>query len=140
MKKIFTLCFGIAIAVSSYATHLMGGQISAAYLSSDSTGSHYFIELDVYRDTLGVQMTLSQSVDIFILDTSGNYNFISSQSLSFGVGGPVSSMSSVYGVEVYHFTDTIDFPANGYYMIKWTDCCRNGAIVNMANPLIESIV
>ncbi len=49
MKKIFTLCFGIAIAVSSYATHLMGGQISATYLSSDTTGSHYYLELDVYR-------------------------------------------------------------------------------------------
>jgi len=139
MKKIFTLCFGIAIAVSSYATHLMGGQISATYLSSDSTGSHYYLELDVYRDTLGVPMTLNQSVEVFILDTSGNYSFISSQSLSFGVGGPVSSMSSVYGVEVYHFTDTIDFPANGYYMIKWSDCCRNGAIINMVNPLSESM-
>ena len=40
---------------------------------------------------------------------------------------------------MYHFTDTIDFPSNGYYMIKWTDCCRNGAIVNMANPLSESM-
>ena len=139
MKKIFTLCFGIAIAVSSYATHLMGGQISATYLSSDTTGSHYYLELDVYRDTLGVPMTLSQNVDIFMLDTSGNYSFVSSQSLSFGLGGPVSSMSSVYGVEVYHFTDTINFPANGYYMIKWTDCCRNGAIINMANPLSESM-
>ena len=47
----------------------MGGQISATYLSSDTTGSHYYLELDVYRDTLGVPMTLNQSVDIFILDT-----------------------------------------------------------------------
>ena len=139
MKKIFTLCFGIAIAVSSYATHLMGGQISATYLSSDTTGSHYYLELDVYRDTLGVPMTLNQSVDIFILDTNGSYSFVSTETISFGVGGPVSSMSSVYGVEVYHFTDTIDFLSNGYYMIKWTDCCRNGAIVNMANPLSESM-
>ena len=67
MKKIFTLCLGIAIAVSSYATHLMGGQISATYLSSDTTGSHYYLELDVYRDTLGVPMTLNQSVDIFMI-------------------------------------------------------------------------
>jgi hypothetical protein len=139
MKKIFTLCLVVAVATSSYATHLMGGQISATYLSSDTTGSHYYLELDVYRDTLGVSMSLNQSVDVFVLDTSGNYNLLFTQTMSFGVGGPVTAMSSVYGVEVYHFTDTIDFPANGYYMVKWSNCCRNGAIINMANPLSESM-
>ena len=48
MKKIFTLFLGIAIAFSSYASHLMGGQISATYLSSDITGSHY-----IYDSTVG---------------------------------------------------------------------------------------
>jgi len=139
MKKLFTLLLGIAIASSSYATHLMGGQISASYLSSDTTGSHYYLELDVYRDTLGVPMTLNQSVDIFVLDTSGNYNLAFTQPLTFGVGGLVNSMSLVYGVEIYHFTDTITMPANGYYMIKWTDCCRNGAIINMSSPLSENM-
>ncbi|MBT4882036.1 MAG: hypothetical protein HON40_05745, partial [Flavobacteriales bacterium] len=134
MKKFFTLCLGIAIAVSSYASHLMGGQISATHLSSDTAGSHYYLELDVYRDTLGIPMSLNQSVDVFVLDTSGNYSLLFSQSLTFGVGGPVSSMSSVYGVEVYHFVDTITFPANGYYMVKWNNCCRNGAIINITNP------
>ena len=70
MKKIFTFCLGIAIATSSYATHLMGGQISASYLSSDSTGSHYFLELDVYRDTLGIPMNTVQAVEIYELDIS----------------------------------------------------------------------
>ena len=139
MKKFFTLCLGIAIAVSSYASHLMGGQISATHLSSDTAGSHYYLELDVYRDTLGIPMSLNQSVDVFVLDTSGNYSLLFSQSLTFGVGGPVSSMSSVYGVEVYHFVDTITFPANGYYMVKWNNCCRNGAIINMSSPLSESM-
>jgi hypothetical protein len=139
MKKFFTLCLGIAIAVSSYASHLMGGQISATHLSSDTAGSHYYLELDVYRDTLGIPMSLNQSVDVFVLDTSGNYSLLFSQSLTFGVGGPVSSMSSVYGIEVYHFVDTITFPANGYYMVKWNNCCRNGAIINMSSPLSESM-
>ena len=139
MKKIFTLCLGIAIAFSSYATHLMGGQISATYLSSDTSGSHYYLELDTYRDTLGIPMSLNQSVEVYVLDTSGNYNLLYTHGLTFGVGGPVTSMSSVYGVEVYHFTDTITFPGNGYYMIKWTDCCRNGAIINMSTPLTESM-
>tara|TARA_B110000459_G_scaffold128450_1_gene140706 strand:+ start:1882 stop:3330 length:1449 start_codon:yes stop_codon:yes gene_type:complete len=139
MKKIFTLCLGIVIAVSSYATHLMGGQISANYINTNTSGSHYYLELDVYRDTLGVPMALSQSVEVFVLDSSGNYNLAFTQSLTFGVGGAVSSMSFVYGVEIYHFTDTITIPTNGSYMIKWTDCCRNGAIINMLSPLTENM-
>ena len=140
MKKIFTLCFGVAIAVSSYATHLMGGQISATYLSSDTSGSHYFVELDVYRDTLGVSMTLAQTVEIYELDiTNGTYNLVSIDSISLGASGAIATMSAVYGVEIYHFADLITFPANGYYMIKWSDCCRNGAIINMSTPLTEDM-
>jgi len=140
MKKIFTLCLGIAIALSSYATHLMGGQISATYLSSDTSGSHYFLELDVYRDTLGVPMTLLQSVEVYELDlVTGTYNFILTQPISLGASGSVATMSTVYGVEIYHFADSITFPTNGYYMIKWSDCCRNGAIINMSSPLVEDM-
>ena len=144
MKKIFTLCLGIAIAVSSYATHLMGGQISATYLSSDSTGSHYILDLEVYRDTLGVSMTTLQTIDVYSLDTTvfpPAFSLVFSHTIAFDTtsGGAMSSLSSVYGVEIYNFRDTITFPANGNYMIKWDNCCRNGAIINMANPLSESM-
>jgi hypothetical protein len=140
MKKIFTFCLGIAIATSSYATHLMGGQISASYLSSDSTGSHYFLELDVYRDTLGIPMNTVQAVEIYELDIStGTYNLVATNPISLGASGAVATMTSVYGVEIYHFADTITFPSNGYYMIKWSDCCRNNAIINMSSPGSESM-
>jgi hypothetical protein len=142
MKKIFTLCLGIAIALSSYATHLMGGQISATYLSSDSTGSHYILDLEVYRDTLGVSMYLNQTVEVYLLDTTvfpPTFNLAFSHTIAFDTssGGAMSSLASVYGVEIYNFRDTITFPANGNYMIKWDDCCRNDAIINMAAPLSE---
>ena len=139
MKKLFILLLGIVLSISSYSTHLMGGQITASYISSDSNGSYYIVELDVYRDTLGIPMNLSQQLDIYILDSSFNYQYVSSPTISFGVGGPLSSMSSVYGVEIYHFVDTITFATNGNYVIKWTDCCRNGAIINMSAPLSESM-
>ena len=143
MKKTLTLFLGIAIAVSSYATHLMGGQISATYLSSDSAGSHYILDLEVYRDTLGVSMYLSQTVEVYLLDTTvfpPSYSLAFSHTIAFDTtsGGAMSSFSSVYGIEIYNFRDTITFPANGNYMIKWVECCRNAAIINMANPSSES--
>ncbi|MEC7646499.1 MAG: T9SS type A sorting domain-containing protein [Bacteroidota bacterium] len=140
MKKFIVFIIACVVVTSSYATHLMGGQISATYLSSDTSGSHYFVELDVYRDTFGVPMMLDQTIEIYELDiVTGTYNLIGVDSMSLGTSGSVATMSSVYGVEIYHFTDSITFPANGYYMIKWSDCCRNGAIINMSSPLAEEM-
>ena len=140
MKRILTSIIALFLVVSSsYATHLMGGQISATYLSTDTSGSHYFLELDIYRDTLGIPMSINQYVEIYELDTTGVYNLISIDSISLGASGSVASMSSVYGVEIYHFADSIIFPSNGYYMIKWTHCCRNAAILNMSSPLNEDM-
>ena len=108
MKKGFILFLSLILAVSSYATHLMGGQITATYISSDTTGSHYVLDLEVYRDTLGVQMMLGQSVDVYLLDTTvfpPTYSPAFSHTIAFDTttGGAMSSMSSVYGVEIYNF-------------------------------------
>ena len=142
MKKIFTLCLGVAITISSYASHIMGGQVSATYLSSDSTGSHYILDLEVYRDMVGVPMVLNQTVEVYLLDTTmfpPSYSLAFSHAIAFDTtsGNAMSSLSSVYGVEIYNFRDTITFPANGNYMIKWEECCRNAAIINMANSSTE---
>jgi hypothetical protein len=143
MKKIFTLCLGIAFALSSYASHLMGGQISATYGSSDASGSHYFLDLELYRDTMGISVSLfPASIDVYELDlATGNYVLSFSPTLTFDPlsGGAMPSMATAYGVEVYRFSDSITFPANGYYMIKWSSCCRNYAIINMANPGSEDM-
>jgi hypothetical protein len=142
MKKLLILILAVGISTASYATHLMGGQISAAYLNSDTTGSHYFLDLEVYRDTIGISMSLSQTVEVYSLDTATlNYVFAFAHTIAFDTtsGGIMSSVSSVYGVEIYNFRDTITFPTNGNYMLKWNNCCRNGAIINMASPLNEDM-
>ena len=141
MKKLFTLFLGIALAVSSYATHLMGGQIVATHLGSDSTGSHYALELTAYRDTIGIPMGTTATFEVFLQDTSGVWNFLYSSTVpqSGPSGGIVPSIQMVYGVEIYMFNDTITFPGNGNYYISWQECCRNGAVINMANPLGEDM-
>ena len=60
MKKILFVIACFLISYSSSATHLMGGQISTSYISSDSSGaSLYIVELDLYRDTIGVDIDLN---------------------------------------------------------------------------------
>jgi hypothetical protein len=44
-----------------------------------------------------------------------------------------------YGVEVYFFIDTITFSNSGTYTIGWSNCCRNGAIQNITQPLGQSM-
>ena len=109
MKKLL-LVIAIIFAgfTSSYASHLMGGQIAATYISSDSSGSHYVLDLEVYRDSLGVNMSLFQNVDVYVLDTSGTYAFSFSHTMVFDTtsGGAMSSMSYAYGVEIYNFSDS----------------------------------
>tara|TARA_Y100000739_G_scaffold222958_1_gene225154 strand:+ start:1255 stop:2634 length:1380 start_codon:yes stop_codon:yes gene_type:complete len=119
----------------------MGGQIIANYLSSDSNGSHYAIELTTYRDTAGIAMQLSAEFEIYSQDTSGNWNYLFNSTVNYDStsGNFLSTVQTVYGVEVYTFNDTIVLPGNGYYAIRWSECCRNGAIINMSSPLQESM-
>ena len=141
MKKLITLLFVSAIAVSTYATHLMGGQIVTSYLGTDSLGSHYAVELTAYRDTIGIPMVINAVFNVSELDTSGNWNSLFSSTVSYDTssGGLFLPVQTVYGVEVYVYNDTITVPGDGYYSISYQECCRNGAIINMSNPLSESM-
>ena len=137
MKKLITLFFVSAMAVSTYATHLMGGQIVATNIG----GYDYQIELTAYRDTIGVPMGLVANFNVFEQDTSGGWISLFTSSVNYDTtsGGLMPAVVSVYGVEIYTFIDTITMPGDGYYAISWHECCRNGAIINMSNPLSESM-
>jgi hypothetical protein len=137
MKKLLTFLFVAVMAISTYATHLMGGQIVATNIG----GYDYQIEFTAYRDTIGIPMQLVADFNVFEQDTSGAWNLLFTSSVNYDTtsGGLMPSVVSVYGVEVYTFIDTITMPGDGYYAISWDNCCRNGAIINMSNPLSESM-
>ena len=115
----------------------MGGQIVATNIG----GYDYQIEFTAYRDTIGIPMQLVANFNVFEQDTSGTWNLLFTSSVNYDTtsGGLMPSVLSVYGVEVYTFIDTITMPGDGYYSISWDNCCRNGAIINMSNPLSESM-
>ena len=138
MKKTLFFLFSFFLVFSSKATHLMCGQITATHLSSDSSGHHYIVELTTYRDTVGVPMALTAGF------TVTHYYLGGLSSTTYTVdydttSGNLLPTVTVYGVEVYSFIDTITLSSAGYYSISWEDCCRNGAIVNMSNPLSENL-
>ena len=113
----------------------MGGQIVATNLG----GYDYEIKLTAYRDTIGIPMATAAMFQIS-MDSAGvmipiTILTVPADSIS---GGLVMGVSAAYGVEVYTYTDTITLPGDGYYTISWQDCCRNHAIINMANAGGES--
>jgi len=137
MKKITTLVLIFFINITTYGTHLMGGQIVATHIGAYD----YQIEFTAYRDTVGVPISATAQFNVSQQDTSGAWNLLFSSTASFDTtsGGLLSNVITVYGVEVYTYIDTITMPGDGFYSISWNDCCRNGAIINMSNPLSESM-
>ena len=138
MKKFLLIIISFFLVFSSNATHLMGGQITATHLSSDSLGHHYIIELTTYRDTIGVPMALTADFTVTYYYLGGLNSTTYTVDYDTTSGNLLPTVT-VYGVEVYSFIDTITLSSSGYYSISWEDCCRNGAIVNMSNPLSENL-
>ena len=123
------------LAISSYnmsATHLMGGEIIAQQIS----GLQYKITLTTYRDTIGIAM--APSANFSVKDTNGNVIMTFSTTYDSIISGNTLPMYP-YGIEVYFFIDTITLPYGGMFTIGWGNCCRNGAIQNITNPLNQSM-
>ena len=138
MKKFLLIIISCFLVFSSNASHLMGGQITATHLSSDSSGHHYIVELTTYRDTVGVPMALTADFTVTYYYLGGLNSTTYTVDYDTTSGNLLPTVT-VYGVEVYSFIDTITLGSAGYYSISWEDCCRNGAIVNMSNPLSENL-
>lgn len=133
MKKLLFITLGFLLTIPfANATHLMGGEITAKQIS----GADYEVTLTTYRDTIGIPM--AQTVSFDVKDVTGNTVLTFSQSQDTTLSGGLLA-GYPYGVEVYVFRDTITLPGIGTYFISFTNCCRNGAIQNLAAPLNESM-
>lgn len=121
----------IGSTLTTYATHLMGGEITL----QDLGNQEYQVTLIVYRDTVGIPMSTTAAI-----------NFNGPNNASFSISIPYDSVISgsllpmyPYGVEIYLFVDTVTLSAYGQWDVSWENCCRNAAIINLSNPLNESM-
>jgi hypothetical protein len=110
----------------------MGGEIVAQQIN----GYQYQILMTVYRDTAGIPMQTTAQFNI--TDSAGTNVTTLNTPYDSVISGNTLPMYP-YGVEVYFFIDTITFSNSGTYTIGWSNCCRNGAIQNITQPLGQSM-
>lgn len=131
MKKNYAFVMAMLISGSGFSTHLMGGEMHVEHLG----GTDYVIHFQAYRDTFGIPFALTATFDLH--DSNGV--LVSSSTVGqLPVSGALMP-GYPYGVEVYYFHDTISVPGPGEYTVRWWNCCRNAAILNLTNPLAENM-
>ena len=127
MKKLLLVlvaCF--TFTTGTFASHMMGGQITISHIS----GMDYHLKYTAYRDMTGIPIgTLAM---IYFVDSTSGANFTTTI--------PYDSLVTVLvpGVEEYVYETDVTFPNTGNWAIHYEECCRNAAILNMAQPSGES--
>lgn len=120
-KLLYTFILVLLTVMTTNASHLMGGQITSRNIG----GLTYEVTLTLYRDTVGIPMYLTETINY---QDSLGVSIIASHTL------PINNMVNIgNGVERYQFIDTITFPNAGNYRAYYTNCCRNAAILNIPN-------
>jgi hypothetical protein len=136
MKKLLVLISALFLNFNVWASHLMGGEI---IVINDQIG-HYEVLLTLYRDTLGIQMANTQDITVYNSSGTAVMNLVSQ--LDTSLYHPIFGMQNgslipfyPYGIEAYFYRASFPCSIPGEYTVSWDKCCRNGAILNISNPL-----
>ena len=138
MKKIyFILYFTVSLLVRSYASHIVGGEITYTYLGNDV----YHIKLKVYRDC---NPTVTGTYDDpLALGIFNNTSLVTVVDIIFPGSNPVNDPvlasciippDNVCVELAIYETDLTLPPIPGGYDIVYQRCCRNYTTVNLGNP------
>lgn len=123
MKRFLLLGLVLALSVSTYASHLMGGEIVVKH----DTADQHTIYLRLYRDDYGIPF--ANGYQVGVLDTSSQtMNYIQ---MTLDTSGFLPT--SAYPIEFAVYTGTVSLQ-NGFYYFGWDNCCRNAAIQNATAP------
>jgi gliding motility-associated-like protein len=130
----------------SFASHIVGGEMTYKYVKRDSQNNkiiHYFFTLKVYKDILsGTDLDLRPIVSVFVKQENGTYVFLKNSypqiTSQYNVQPPklpCTETPAGVGVEagVYNWTEILP-EINTNYLIVYQRCCRNPSISNIHQP------
>lgn len=130
---------------SLLARHIIGGEITYKYLSTDAQGrNRYQFVMKIYRDCLGGGAGFDDPAEMAIYQGTYSNNFLLERFEIFDptitkikpVPPPcVTSLPNVCVEEgIYIFTRTLPVLLNESYFIVYQRCCRNQTIKNILTP------
>ena len=135
MKNLLTLFLSLFISLSTFATHIIGGDFQVTQTGANT----FFVTLTVFRDCNPGNST---SVSISGCEVRDNVTNALVTSLSSWTG-PVTNNPPIgdlcfdptqFGIcvekRIFTKTVTLSDNPNGYY-IAWDICCRNGTVANL---------
>ncbi len=135
MKKIYLSVLVLFCHFASYATHIVGGDITVKHLS----GNSFEVTLHFFRDCLSGTAGFDDPITLGVYDKVTNAEAFQF-SMSLGTTQVLALGDSCFTptglcVEQGTYISTITIPnnPNGYY-ISWQRCCRNNIIQNIASP------
>jgi len=135
MKKLLSACFIFLLSMQSFATHIVGGDITLRALGANN----FEVTLRFYRDCLPGTAAFESPITLGVYDkiTNAQISTFSMPLVSQTVLALGDSCFTPTGlcVEEGIFVTTINLAnnPNGYY-ISWQRCCRNNIIQNISAP------
>jgi hypothetical protein len=128
----------------------MGGNITYKCISVGVTTSDYLVQVDVFRDCNGINMTNAITIHANTICNPSSANIVAVLPLKVGYPTIVTpicptepdvclmGINALYGVEKFIYIDTITLTNGCDWELSWNSCCRNMAITTLANPGSES--
>ncbi|MEQ8324729.1 MAG: PKD domain-containing protein [Vicingaceae bacterium] len=147
LSKLYSIALAFFIALSClqvHATHIVGGEISAEFLSADSTHWTYRITLKVYKDC-GPAATgpFDDPLYLAVFDAGNNLFRLDTftlpltgpQLLDVVVSNPCLQAPPNICTQLGIYEKVLRFPiSTGGYTLTYQRCCRNAGIANMPSP------
>ena len=138
------LCFlFLFLSFKNYASHVSGGNITYQCVGPNQ----FEITLTLYRDCNGITAPNAPNIN-FTSTCGGNLNLaLTQQSVNEvsqlcpnDIANSTCNGGTLPGVEGYIYTGIITLnPVCDTWTMSYSLCCRNNAIVNLANPAAENI-
>lgn len=138
LKKWIFLILFLNIGYQSFATHIVGGEMTYQCLGNDN----YLITLTVFRDCYNGEPPFDDPASIGAFDINGNLmfdlllSFNGSDTLEPVLSGDCFVVPPNVCVEQTQYQGTFNLPPiPGGYILSYQRCCRNFSILNIVNPL-----
>ena len=138
--KFLGLVIGLLLSLSTYANHIVGGEMWYTFVSQSGGIYTYSVTVKLFKDFLS-GTPLDDPINIAVYAKGSNTPFdtkvVSQNSLSTltATPGPCIINPPIVSYQVGLYTFSLSLPASpSGYTIVWARCCRVSSITNISSP------